>query len=269
MALFGSRSRMLSARRRPFTLPVVSADWLKNAGAILTFIYFFGLTVIQNGLLHASSYNSQEFNELILNDNNAFMLAGAANICFLIGVAAIPIYAFLLVQGILHTSNVRKYVLTVLIFALISEVPYDLAVSGKFFNWEDQNVLFTVLIALIMLWLLKTFEGKGAGPKLICFLIVAGGCFWAMVLGCKFGGGFVLITAILFLLREKKGWSILLALFVSLIYATALFGFAPVALYSGARKETEKKGSKYFYYAFYPAILLLFAVVVFFLNNRG
>ncbi len=193
MAVFGPRSRMLSARRRPFTLPVVSANWLKNAGAVLTLIYFFGLTVIQNGILHASDYTSQEFGELINTDNNVFMLSGVATVCYLIGVAAIPIYAFLLVQGVLYTSNIKKYVLTVLIFALISEVPYDLAVSGKAFNWEDQNVLFTVLIALIMLWLLKIFEGKGLGPKLLCFLIVAGGCFWAMVLGCKFGGGFVLI----------------------------------------------------------------------------
>lgn len=262
MAVFGTRSRMLSARRRPFTLPVVSANWLKNAGAILTLIYFFGLTVIQNGLLHASEYTSQEFSELISTDNNAFMLSGVATVCYLIGVAAIPIYAFLLVQGVLNTSNIKKYVLTVLIFALVSEVPYDLAVSGKPFNFEDQNVLFTALIALIMLWLLKTFEGKGAGPKLICLLTTAGGCFWAMLFRCKFGGAFVLITAILFLLREKKGWSILLALLVSLIYATALFGFAPVALYSGERKNIEKKSTKYFYYAFYPAMLAVFAVIV-------
>lgn len=260
---------MLSAKKRPFTLPVVSANWLKNAGTILTLIYFFGLTVIQNGLLHASSYTSAEFSELILKDNNAFMLAGAANICYLVGVAAVPIYAFLLVQGILNTSSIKKYVLTVLIFAVISEVPYDLAVSGKFFNPKDQNVLFTVLIALIMLWLLKTFEGKGMVPKVICFLIAAGGCFWAVVLNCKFGGGFVLITAILFLLREKKGWSILLALAVSLIYATALFGFAPVALYSGERKNIEKKSSKYFYYVFYPSMLIVLAAAVFFLNGRS
>lgn len=262
MAVFGPRNRMLSARRRPFTLPVVSANWLKNAGAVLTLIYFFGLTVIQNGILHASDYTSQEFGELINTDNNVFMLSGIATVCYLIGVAAIPIYAFLLVQGVLHTSNIKKYVLTVLIFAVISEVPYDLAVSGKAFNWEDQNVLFTVLIALIMLWLLKIFEGKGLGPKLLCFLIVAGGCFWAIVLGCKFGGGFVLIAAILFLLREKKGWSIIASLIISLIYATALFGFAPVALYSGERKNTDKKIGKYFYYAFYPAMLAVFAVIV-------
>lgn len=269
MALFGTRSRMLSARRRPFTLPVVSANWLKNAGAVLILIYFFGLTVIQNGILHASDYTSQEFSELINADNNAFMLSGVATVCYLIGAAAIPIYAFLLVQGVLHTSNIRKYVFTVLKFAVISEVPYDLAVSGEVFNWEDQNVLFTALIALIMLWLLKIFEGKGVGPKLLCFLIIAGGCFWAVVLGCKFGGGFVLISAILFLLREKKGWSIVISLIVSLIYATALFGFAPVALYSGERKNLDKKSVKYFYYVFYPAILTVFAVIVMVLKNKA
>lgn len=262
MAGFGTRGRMLSARRRPFTLPVISANWLKNAGTVLMLIYFLGLTVIQNGLLHSSEYTSQEFKELIASDNKAFMLSGAASVCYLIGVSAIPIYAFLLVQGVLKTSNIKKYILRVLIIALISEVPYDLAVSGKPFNFGDQNVMFTALIALVMLWLLKTFEGKGIGPKLICFLTAAGGCFWAMLFRCKFGGAFVLITAILFLLREKKGWSILLALLVSLVYATALFGFAPVALYSGERKDIEKKSTKYFYYAFYPAMLAVFAVIV-------
>ena len=72
----------------------------------------------------------------------------------------------------------------------------------------------------------------------------------------------MLIAAILFLLREKKGWSIVASLIVSLIYATALFGFAPVALYSGERKNTDKKSGKYFYYAFYLAMLAVFAVIV-------
>ena len=100
MAVFGPRSRMLSARRRPFTLPVVSANWLKNAGAVLTLIYFFGLTVIQNGILHASDYTSQEFGELINTDNNVFMLSGVATVCYLIGVAATGRFAYLQHQKI-------------------------------------------------------------------------------------------------------------------------------------------------------------------------
>lgn len=247
-------------RRIPITIPVVSANWMKNAGIILMTIYFFGLAIVQNGLLRAQQYSSAEFSELVAGDEKAFFLTGLSSICYLIGVTAIPIFAFLLVQGIIHTKSVKKYLITVLIFAVISEIPYDLAVSGTPFNFEDQSVLFTALIALIALWLLKSFQGKGFVPVLVNLLIVGGGCFWAIVLNCKFGGGFVLLASIMFLFREKKGLSIVLGIIVCLIYATAPIGLVPVALYSGERKGTDKKSQKYFYYAYFPIMLALFAI---------
>lgn len=218
----------------PLTIPALSANRLRAAGAVLAAIYFFGL-IVQNGMLHASRYSSEELYELAADDEKVFFLLGVSSVCYLIGVIAIPIFSFLLVQGILHTASIRKYVLIMLICAAAAEVPYDLAVSGKAFNMSDQNVLWTALIAIVMLWLLKIFQGRGLVPFLINLLIVLGGCFWAVFLNCKFGGGFVLLTAILFLLREKRGLSIALGAALCLIYATAPLGFIPVALYSGER----------------------------------
>ncbi len=264
----GRRRYRFGIRRTPATIPAVSADWLKIAGLILMAVYFFGLTVIQNGILGASQYTSEQLNALVESSGEAFTLAGISSVCYLIGVTAVPIFSFLLVQGVIHTSSMKKYLLSVLICALISEVPYDYAVSGSFFNMKDQNVMWTSCIALIMLWLLKTFQGKGLGPIIINALIILGGCFWAVFFNCKFGGAFVLLTAVLFLLREKRGVSIGIGVVLTLIvYATAPLGFIPVGLYSGERKHLDNKKRKYAFYAAYPAMLCVFALWVFLIKN--
>lgn len=72
------------------------------------------------------------------------------------------------------------------------------------------------------------------------------------------GGGFVLITAVLYLLRARKGVSLGLGALVSLIYATAPFGFIPVAMCSGERRDMGRR--KYVYYLLYPVMLVLFAL---------
>ncbi|MCM1165299.1 MAG: conjugal transfer protein TraX [Lachnospiraceae bacterium] len=253
---------MTKKRRKtiPLTIPVCSANFMKMLGTVLLTVYFFAQSVIQNGVLDMPNLTAQQLAELVENDYDAFMFSGMASVCFLIGAAAIPIFAFLLTEGIQKTSGVKRYILTVLAAAVLTEIPYDYAVSGKFFNWGDQNFLWTLLISLIMLWLLKTFQGKGAAAVIIDLMITAGGCVWAILFKSRFGAGFVLITAILFLLREHKGVSIFLGVAVSLIYISAPLGFIPVALYSGERKNLDKKTSKYGYYVFCPVIALFFAL---------
>lgn len=65
-----------------------------------------------------------------------------------LGRLAFPIFAFLTVEGYFHTKNLKRYLLRLLIFALISEVPFDLMYGGTVFYPFHQNVLWTFLIAL-------------------------------------------------------------------------------------------------------------------------
>ena len=70
-----------------------------------------------------------------------------------IGRITYPIYAFLLVEGYFHTRNLKKYALRLFAFALISEIPFNLAMGSWLFYPIHQNVLFSFLISLgLILW---------------------------------------------------------------------------------------------------------------------
>lgn len=257
---YGSRNS-LGARRAAMSLwsmPQMSANTLKNLGTLLMAFYFFSASVVQYGVLRVSGRTTDELNALLAADGRMMLWAGIGSVASVAGILAVPIFAWLLVQGAEHASSLRRYALRILVFALLSEIPYDLALTGRPFHWAEQNSLFTLLIALGMLWLMRTFQGSGLVPLVLNILFAAGGCFWAILLRCKFGGGFILLVAILYQLRRHKTASYWLAALVSLLYAAAPLGLVPIALCSG-RREPMSRRAKLGYYAFYPIMLLAFA----------
>ena len=69
-----------------------------------------------------------------------------------IGRLAFPIYVYFLVQGYIYTHSVGKYAIRLGLLAVISEIPYDMTVYGCFFDFRHNNVLFTLVLALLVLW---------------------------------------------------------------------------------------------------------------------
>jgi len=252
------QGRTLRDRMAVWSPPQPSVNALKVMGAVFMVLYFFSASVVNRGILDVSRYTTQELDRLLAESPQAMFWAGIGSVCSAVGIMGVPIFAYLLVQGVEHTRNLGRYAFTILVFAAVSEVPYDLAMSGRPWDPSEQNSLWTVLIALLMLRLMQRFQGKGAGPLVLSLSFAAAGCLWAILLRSRFGGGFVLICAILYLLRERKGAGLALGALASLIFATAILGFIPVALCSGRRRDMGRK--KYVYYALYPVMLAVFAV---------
>lgn len=99
-----------------------------------------------------------------------------------IGRFGFPIFAFLLVEGFMHTRSVKKYALNLGIFALISELPFNLGFARSLFYIHYQNVFFTLLLGLLCLWCISEFgEKRQWSPKLVPLYYVAGAVLGAIV----------------------------------------------------------------------------------------
>lgn len=135
------------------------------AAALLTRI------LIQRGLFEISMQGMEQ--QLSWLAENALLYYGMMVMRF-IGRLGFPIFCFLLVEGFQKTHNVGKYAFRLGIFALISEIPFDLAFSGKVLEFGYQNVYFTLLIGILALWAFDFFEKHDFRKEIQIVLTVAG-----------------------------------------------------------------------------------------------
>ena len=142
-------------------------------------------------------------------------------------------------------------------FALISEVPFDLAFSRRMWYFSSSNVFFTLLFGLLVIWGVEgikqkfvedVYGNKVAVIRLILTIVIV-------------AAGIVTIFAIyMFYPKKVKGMGIgvlVLTLLASIIEAAAFLDMIPVYFYNG----TRGKQMKYFFYIFYPAHLFLLAMI--------
>lgn len=200
----------------------------------------------------------------------------------LVGRIAFPIYVWLLVMGFVHTSSLKKYLLRMGAFALISEVPFDLAISGRL-TYQWQNIYFTLFLSLVMMAALRrALDLGGRYAAVRAFAAVAAAMLISEWLHFDYGSTGPVLAAVFYLYRRNRrpaltaGFLIFsfsnmldpvlngrgfqsLSVWIS-AFATSLVescGLAAVPLiqrYDGRRKW---KRGKLFFYSFYPLHLLI------------
>jgi hypothetical protein len=176
-----------------------------------------------------------------------------------IGRISFPIYCFLLVEGFYHTRNLRKYIISCLIFALISEVPFDTAFFGKFVYAGAQNIYFTLALGLMAIAVLDKFKYKKDVKSIICRLVViavfAGlGQLFKVDYDWK---GILFIIMFYYCYNIPKWQRNIIGVLAFAYEITAPLAFIPIQLYNG----TRGKQWKYFFYAIYPVHLTIFAII--------
>lgn len=209
--------------------------------------------------------------------NNQSLVYGIYEMMRYIGRMAFPIYCFLLVEGFLHTRSVKKYAVRLFIFALISEISFDLALTGEWWNLQYSNVFFTLLIGLLLIWGLSYIERfyefwqekkwDDFVGKLICgvaggFVAIVLGRFAETILMTDYGMAGVFAIAVLYLVRKMKEIAFVLAVMLLSVMSSsteilALLMLVPLMKYNGARG----KSTKYVFYAFYPVHLFILALI--------
>lgn len=203
-----------------------------------------------------------------------------------IGRLAFPIFAFMIAEGYMRTSNVKMYAKRMFIFALITEIPFNLAFGGNLLYPFHQNVLFTFLIAIGLIHLNE--KARKNGKIVLRVLTAIGtvilGSFIGLITMVDYHHAGVLTVLVFYFFRERKWWGYLgqficlwyinmemlggfgyeVELFGQLVFLSrqgfALLALIPIWLYRGERGH-HSKAFQYFCYAFYPAHLLILAIL--------
>ena len=204
-----------------------------------------------------------------------------------IGRLTFPIYAFMIVEGYFHTKNLKKYVLRLLLFAVISEIPFNLAMGSSLFFPIHQNVLWSFLISIGFIhWNEKVKEKQLWKRILVGLTTICIGYLIGIITFVDYYNAGILMVLVFYFFRGKKWWCYL-GQFVCLWYINfemlgglsyeidifgqthfiarqglALLALIPIWLYKG-KQGYQSKPLQYFYYVFYPLHLLILGLLKF------
>lgn len=199
-----------------------------------------------------------------------------------LGRIAFPIFAFMIAQGYYKTSDLKKYILRIFLFALISEIPFNLITGSSVFYPYHQNVLWTFLIALLSICLIEKVREKEKWwlTAIVSALVIGFDFLFGMVTMVDYFGCGILTVLIFYFFRKRNFWCLLAQIILlaylnievigGYCYDVELFGFEflivqqgfallaliPIWLYKG-EQGYHSKAFKYFCYGFYPAHLLI------------
>ena len=206
-----------------------------------------------------------------------------------IGRIAFPLFCFLLIHGFIHTHSRLKYAGNLLLFALLSELPFDFLFYDGI-DFAHQNVFWTLLIGLLMIWALEAVNQTNIKMILkyaASLPVIAAGIKMSMVLNADYAWTGVLLILGLYLFRKKKGLQCTIpfvVFFIARVFRNVELGYysfgiqviretfklywsiviSAFMILRCNEKRYIRKG-KYFFYAFYPVhISILYLIRVLF-----
>ena len=180
-----------------------------------------------------------------------------------VGRNALPIFCFFLIEGFIHTSNRWKYLRNMLLFALISQVPYHYAFyRTKPWNYQF-NIYCLLALGLVAVWLTETLieKRRGLDGRILSIIAIAGISAIAQFTNIGYGWAGIILISAFYMFRKYPFWAIAAGYILLIIYDRseiyALPAFLLLLLYNGQRG----KQNKWFFYAFYPVHLAVIAII--------
>lgn len=232
----------------------LSGTALKTIACVTMLIDHIGASCIEAGILTPGL----DIGTLSQDTLSAYPLYRLDMVLRFTGRLAFPLFCFLLVEGFVHTHNIKGYLGRLVLFGLVSEVPFDLAFSRTPFYPGAQNVYWTLALGVLAMAGLKRFEKENGLPGWQGF-VWAGGCaVLALAANTDYHAIGVLIICTLYLTRADRKRQCIAGAVLFLFELTAPLAFALVWFYNGKRGHCGKALQKGFYW-FYPVHLLVLA----------
>ena len=206
---------------------------------------------------------------VLIENTSLYQITGfrmLAVACRLIGRISFPLICFLLIEGFCHTEDRRKYLMRMGCFALISEIPFDLAFFGKL-DLQRQNVFFTLFTGILLLYALEKTETLEHSPLIRSFMMAAAilaGCAAATAGRFDYSYMGILLIAALYLFRKDRKKQCIAGAVLSLYELTAALAFILVGKYNG--EKGDGRLPRNWFYIFYPLHLLVLSAIVFLLK---
>ncbi len=197
-----------------------------------------------------------------------------------IGRTAFPIFIFLMAEGFYYTRSRTNYLLRMLAFCMVSEIPFDMAFGYYHTNESDirqnlfvpdyQNVFFTLTLGLFAIWVMNLFYERMPSVIMEIVLDVAvlcGAGYLAHFLKTDYGASGVIAIVAAHMAKRFKLKPVLSGVIIILILtltssvfeiAAAVIALPLLVFYHGNRGY---RFNKWIFYVFYPAHLFLLALI--------
>ena len=174
-----------------------------------------------------------------------------------IGRLAMPVLCFFIGEGLRHTRSPRRYLLRLTGFALLSELPFDLAFYGGI-EWGHQNVYFTLALGLLALWAIQSRGMEG-------WLLALTAALAAELLGCDYGMYGILLILLLDRFHSARSEQLAAAALLNLAFfglqtqTLSLIALPLLWLYNGKRGRDDRR----LFYLYFPAHLCVLGILRF------
>lgn len=254
----------LSTNSRPAG---IGAGALRAWGLIFLAAGVVGRGFIQNVLLGIGGMDMQDVLQAMNNTEGVMGMVTLSLVLCAVESCAVPIFAFMLVEGYQHTKSYKNYLIRVAALAMLSEVLYNIVMGGSFVVLESRNPVWGVVLGLVLLGLFRYVDERMKGSKLLKVCMALAGLIWAQMLKVDHGVFFIAMVLTLWVMRSKPQFRLFVGMGVAALctaispfYLAATMGFMAVHFYNGEQSETGKAVN----YGAYPAMLLLCALSQFF-----
>ena len=239
----------------------ISINALRTWGLLFLAAGIIGRGVIQNHILGFTGLTTQQMLDAMAVSETAMNYATLAIALQALETCAAPIFAVLLVEGMIHTSDFYKYFTRILGITLVTEIPYNLCIGRGLLDFSTRNPMFSLVLGLLLMFFYQRYSGRSIKNVAVKVLVTVAALLWVKMLSIDFGAPMLVIIVVLWCARSKGmyrnfiGASAAMACSIlSPFFLASPMSFLAIHMCNWEKTDDENRAVNYLSY---PALLLL------------